>query len=460
MFGSLVEFTKKVNEKLETSPLFYITNDPERALGLENLLDNFHIVCMDDSKFVELLIRGGNSIFSYEHENKELNQIFRNSVKLLEETSVRDFINSKTQGKKYFQTFKISSSFEAIAKSYQAEILNTSAELNMRFENKISQYNELSKAGVKFPETLVGSLKDFTYEILSKQLGPKFVIQFNRGHTGSGTHFIQSEAEYTALSVEFPARIARIGKFVTGIPYTLNACITKNGIFIGGLNYQITGVENIAQTKAATVGNDFSYREQINQVVLDKIIEQTNLIGMTMSNAGFRGLFGVDLIVSEGEIFIIEVNARQPASIPFYTKLQIKLGQIPLSLLHLAEFLGIENGLDSVEYSKQNLQPVNAGQIFLRNIEKDTVEIKGDVEMGIYNTGLNFIQPAYSVEQINQAGKGQFLLLTQEKGKLIKSGRELARIQTVEQIIDRTTNQPFKWVMDVLLDMKEKLISN
>jgi predicted ATP-grasp superfamily ATP-dependent carboligase len=455
MVGSLEDLTNKVNEKLKNTPLFYITNDPERALGLENLLENFHIVCMDDSKFVDLLLADGKSIFSFEHEFKQLNQIFRNSVKLLEETSVRDFINSKAPGKKYFQTFKISSSFEKIAKDYQAEILNTSADLNMRFENKISQYNELVKAGVRFPETLVGSLKDFTYETLSKQLGPKFVVQFNRGHTGSGTHFIQSESEYTLLIQKFPARIARISKFVSGIPYTLNACIARNGIFIGGLNYQITGVEKIAQTKAATVGNDFSYREKIDQVVLDKIIEQVNLIGKTMANAGFKGLFGVDLIVSNGEIYIIEVNARQPASIPFYTKLQINAGQIPLSLLHLAEFLDIENRLDPVEYSKINLQPINAGQIFLRNIEMETVEIRNEMEMGFYNHSLDFINPAYSIDQIKE---NQFLLLTQKKGKVIKSGREIARMQVQEQIIDKNKNQPFEWIMKALLDVKSKLI--
>lgn len=452
----------QVNKRLETSPLFYVTNDVERALGLEGLLQNFHIVCMDDSNIVDQMFESGKSVFSLEHETKELNKVFRNSVKLLSEPAVKFFIDSKDGGEKYFQTFKISSGFERIAGEYNAKVLNTSAELNMQFENKISQYQRLSPAGVKFPETIVGALKDFTFADIKAKLGEKFVVQFNRGHTGSGTHFISDENAFNTLVQQFPERIARVSKFVNGIPYTLNACIASNGVFIGGLNYQITGVEKIAQSKAATVGNDFSYRNGVDQAVLEKIIQQTNLIGSEMTNAGFKGLFGVDLIIDNGEVYIIEINARQPASIPFYTKLQLKNNQVPLSLLHIAEFLGIEDELDAKEYSLNNLQPINAGQIFLRNIEQNDVEIKAEVKTGIYEVTekdeLNFVKPAYSIDDVNESN---FLLLTQKKGKLIKNGREIARIQAFQSLINKENNedQPYDWVMNALLDVKKQILS-
>jgi len=468
-------YLKQINYKLDKVPLFFITNDPERALGLEKLLQNYYIVCLDDSDIFTNLHLKVSNIFSLENSTKDLNAIFRSSAKLLDAEPVRQFIKSKDGKFLYFQTFKISSAFEERAKEYGAMLVNTNSILNQEFENKIPQYENLEPAGIRFPKTLITKLNGANYRYLKKTLDNKLVVQFNRGHTGSGTKIITGEGDYKELQALFPERVARISEFIEGYPYTLNAVASKNGVFIGGLSYQVTGVKGIAPSKAATVGNDFSYRKGITKKIKDQILEQVKKIGDAMIKKGFLGMFGVDLIVRGNEIFIIEVNARQPASIPLYTKLQLMQGQIPLSMLHIMEFLKIANHEDAKSYSRENIEPTAGGQVFLRNNSKKPFAIKGRVKTGVYKMkgergadtdGVSIIKlgesiektvcfqkDGYSIEDID----GGFLLLSQLKGKRINPGGELARIQAIQGLVGED-GLPHPWVIESLLAVKEYLL--
>ena len=85
-------YLKQVNYKLKETPLFYIANDAERALGLEGLLENFFIVCMDDSDIYSNIHTKYGNIFSLENKTGELNAVFRSSAKLLDSELVKEFI--------------------------------------------------------------------------------------------------------------------------------------------------------------------------------------------------------------------------------------------------------------------------------------------------------------------------------------------------------------------------------
>jgi len=150
-------YLKQVNYKLKETPLFYIANDAERALGLEGLLENFFIVCMDDSDIYSNIHTKYGNIFSLENKTGELNAVFRSSAKLLDSELVKEFIEQKSQGKKdrFFQTFKITTAFEQRAENYGVKVLNTTSELNKKFENKLSQYTTLSANDIAFPKTII-----------------------------------------------------------------------------------------------------------------------------------------------------------------------------------------------------------------------------------------------------------------------------------------------------------------
>ncbi len=474
------ELIQKINDLTKDSPIFYITNDAERALGLEKLLENFHIVCIDQTDMVDYMEKDGVKIFCLEKELGKKNTVFRNSAKLLKHELTKKYINEHKGEGGYAMTFKTSSAFKMEAEKLGLKLLNTEPSLNRKFENKISQYESLSNADINFPETIISELEKLNYEELTQKLG-EFVVQFDRGHTGSGTVFIKHKEVFDKLVELFPKRTVRVSKKIEGEPYTLNCVITSHGVLLSGLSYQITGVEGLTSQEGGTVGNDFSYPSKLSSEIRVKIKEEAEKIALAMSKDSYLGFFGIDFIVSEDQVYIIEVNARQPASVSYFNKLQIKNSQTPASLYHVASFLGLDFEIDANKYSDENTKSLEAGQVFLRNTREEPFTVNGDIKTGVYrlqsdNSAMDwdkgeakentifldedkdkpliYNEEEYSVETIDEGG---FLILTQAKEKEVNTGNELARIQALQRLVD-DKGSLLGWAKHSLLAIKNYLI--
>lgn len=462
-----------VNKYLTDKSIFFLTRDPERGLGIESIIDNYHLVHINRSQYLEYFDAIGLKYFCLESGDAELNNFDGSSRLLLNSEKVLDYVNLNKKSQNYIQTFKISPAFEKKATTIGFPLLNTPAILNRRFEDKISQFQNLSKI-VQFPNTLIGQIGELSYLQLVQKLGVVFVVQFNRGHTGSGTTVIENEQSFEDFVTKYKQREAKFSSYISGIPYTVNACVTKQGVFIGGLSLQITGENELGATRGATIGNDWSRRTYISSTA--EIESQVTKIGTEMYKQGFRGMFGVDVVVTEiGESYVIEVNARQTASVPMYTKIQLLNEEIPLSLLHLQEFLNINNYERSKDYNMRNLQVQNFSQIFNR-ADSDS-QIKHLVKMGCYrlqgdNAAINrytdeiasttvfldedrdkaLLYQKY-ITNVGNMDKQGVLVLTPIVGKLIKRGEEIARIQLMQGAVDEM-GTVYPWVKESLIAIK------
>lgn len=493
--------------------LFYICNDPERALGLETYLPNFHIICIDYKEIVDFIEEKGINIFCLEKELKQKNPIFRNSNRLLQQNLVQQYILQHTKEEQTSNNvifFKIARDIEFTCKRLGYNILNTTSQLNKQFENKLSQYELLESAGVNFPKTTFVKLEDTSYDRLTKYFkaenllssdlistsdttsnrfgksssksggkssnkaysetyksggksGEKFVIQYNRGHTGTGTVYIENQNQFQAEQQKFPKRKARISRFIDGETYTLNACVTKYGILFGGLSYQITGISEFTSQVGGTVGNDWSYPQKLSSKTVEEIASITQNAGKVMQEAGYKGLFGVDLVVDkQGIPYLIEINARQPASTSIHTKLLLKDRLMPLELIHIYEFLEENydlqdmdgNKLTLEEYNKQAMKPIKATQIIIRNTADSKLTVLSDVASGVYNVKSgNFVRKGWSVDSIS-ANKSEIELLFQcmPKGHNVTRGSEIARIQFLDNGVDYKTGELKKEYFNFLLN--------
>ena len=437
MTDTLNTLIQKINNKLKDNPLFYFTNDIERGIGLEKIIENYHLICIDDNAIVNYIKKSETNVFCLSQKLDDLNPIYRSSIKLLEHSVTQKYI--AMHNPQYFQTFKISPRFEKLISEHNGILVNSSAELNRMFENKISQYEILSKFDVNFPKTIITELKNISFSQIINILGEKPILQFDKGHSGMSTIQLNSEDEFQNVRNKFPKRKVRLSQFIDSkLTYNINCCISKNGDFMAGLNYQITGHPELTNSKSTTVGNDFQVREGINNNIQNKILIEIQKIINVMKKLKFRGLFGVDFIIKDDQIFIIEINARQTQSISLLTKYQISKNQVPLSLIHLAEFLNVNLEIDVINYNQENFIPINLSQIFLR-AKKDQI-IEYDTKPGIYeindNSRLQFIKTGYSIDDIENPNL-QILLLSKKKGMNIKKSDEQKRMQLLDSILDQ-----------------------
>ena len=215
---------KNINDLIGKNNIIYVTNDPERSLGIEKIVDNFHTLCIDDSYILNFL----NHYYSLKKINPNIN-IFRNSNKLLQQEKVKQYLENLDN--KSFMFFKIAPNLEITLKNEL--ILNTQSILNRKYENKIT-VSEIFKDIV--PPTIMINLNNYSYRDISNKLGDQFVIQFSRGQSGNTTFFINNNDEFEDIKREYPLRIAKAVKKIEGEYYTVNGIITKDSILIGFLS--------------------------------------------------------------------------------------------------------------------------------------------------------------------------------------------------------------------------------
>jgi hypothetical protein len=224
-----------------------------------------------------------------------------------------------------------------------------------------------------------------------------------------------------------------VSRYIEGLTLTINACVTRQGIVIGDLFYQITGLPQCTTYRLGSCGNDWLY-PPLSETIRRRVFEYTRLIGEHMKERGYRGIFGLDFVAEADsqQVFVIENNARLVASIPLFTKLQIEGGEVPLLALHLLEFLGLDYEID-VEQVNEDVQRRKSGaQLILHNLEGVTTQVRGYLQPGVYlwadaEGRLIFRRPGYSIEDCRE--QDEFLVLAVDEGRTVNPDIECARIQ-------------------------------
>lgn len=338
-------------------PLIYVTRDIERALGMKP--EGLYFIISNDTAYGrEVQRQNPEHVFLIADPRGQLD-----TFDLLTLPEVAHHINSRDADIVVFQN---TSRIERLARENKWNLINPPASLAQTVEEKISQITWLTEDTNLLPPHSVVTVKDVRFT------GQKIVLQFNHSHTGQGTYIITSQSEIDVLAQKFPHRECRIVDFIEGPVFTVNVVVGSFGIIVGNPSYQITGMQPFTDLPFSTIGNDWTLpqTQKFRGVSKDTTcIART--IGKRMQCAGWRGMFGIDVIYDtvQKKTHLLEINARQPASAVYESILQKKyskrnvltLFKEPLSLfeIHIAALLGLK-------YSAQTPHIQNGSQIVKR----------------------------------------------------------------------------------------------
>jgi hypothetical protein len=283
--------------------LVYITRDIERALGRSPDTEGYFIIS-NETAFGKTIAAGRTNILLIPspklldtHELLARPETARLLVRLDHPEIV---------------VFKNTARIEAITRERGWMLLNPSAALASRAEEKISQIEWLGDLARFLPPHRIGLCKHLRYE------GAPFILQFNRAHTGSGTFLIDGADALAALQQKFPDRPARATQYLSGVMLTSNSVVGANGTVTANISMQITGLPPFTDQRFATIGNDWALpRTLLTPAQRAEYIAMASAIGEQFRRDGWRGLFGMDVLLdqSSGTLSLIEINARQPASV-------------------------------------------------------------------------------------------------------------------------------------------------
>lgn len=303
-----------------TLALIYVTRDIERALGKEPTGDYFIIT--NRSVYAEkIAAQYPDNVWLVDDEKDGEEKL--DTFEILSLPEVREQINKATKEKNaQIIVFKNTPRIESIVKENGWHLLNPSATLAEKIENKITQVEWLGDLGRFLPKHEIKKVADIGWN--APTFGKTFIVQWAHSHTGDGTLLITSEAQLNELQQKFPNREARVSEFLKGPSFTVN--VVENQI--GNISYQITGALPFTENPWTTVGNDWSLTHTIlNERHIVEIETIAKKVSEKMMASGWCGLFGIDVMYDEerDQIYLIEINARQPASTTYESELQQKI---------------------------------------------------------------------------------------------------------------------------------------
>lgn len=346
-------------------PVVYVVRDLERALGLPITTKGYYIIS-NYTAFANSVAKGRKNILLI--KNTEL----LDTRELLAHVKTKIFI--KKIKNPQILVFKNTLMIEKICLENSWSLLNPSAELSSQVEEKITQVQWLGGLKKYLPPFEIKIANDVKWS------GKKFILQFNRAHTGSGTILVESEEQLKEIQAKFPNREVRITKFINGPMLTNNNVVWGVKVLCGNINYQITGLKPFTNQPFATVGNDWALPHKILNATQKKEYEKiAHEIGIKMVASGWKGLFGIDVVCDEktGKLYLIEINARQPASTSFESQLQSEKNRVGLTTFqaHLLALLGeneiskkltvIKDGAQIVQKVLSAKKPTNSKSLLL-----------------------------------------------------------------------------------------------
>ena len=380
--------------------IFYITKDPERATGIEDMLEDYHVICPYPSTTTEVLKKNGVSVFVLDQD------IEGGTYGMLRAPAVQSYIKEHTPptaGRAAnILLLKTSALIERFCSEQKWNLWAPEAEVAKKYEDKISQYQALVDV-VPFPPssriTIIENIKKGAYP---------YMLQFNSGHSGEGTHIIKNPAQLDEYKEKFPNREVRISEYMNGDTYTLNALVTKSGdIFTGSISLQLTGIPEATNNPSATVGNDFGKAVVLTEEQVVEIKNMALSVGSTMKKDGYVGLFGIDVIVTGAGVYFVEVNTHQPASISFEAILHRNIGSTPLMLIFIRDMM--KEDIEKLELPPI-LFPHPAKQIIYRNKQNKSI-LRSDVSLPQVYQGENVL-----LSRMNQIEPGEELFRIQSYG--------------------------------------------
>ncbi|HUD03918.1 MAG TPA: ATP-grasp domain-containing protein, partial [Candidatus Paceibacterota bacterium] len=238
---------------------------------------------------------------------------------------------------------------------------------------------------------------------------------FNHAHTGEGTKIIKNAGELSELARLFPNRPARVSQYIDGPVFTLNAVVTEKETSCGNISYQITGLSQFTDNPFSTIGNDWALPHKIlSEKEREEIRGIAQACGARMKKDGWQGLFGIDLIydTKNKKIFLLEINARQPASTTCESILQ-KMSGTDKTIFesHISSLLGLQ----ATSYKLQAIK--NGAQILMRKKSNQRIDIK-KARAKLESAGFSVIP--YENEVLNK----ELLRIRSDKG-IMKSHEKL-----------------------------------
>ncbi|MCA9392125.1 ATP-grasp domain-containing protein [candidate division WWE3 bacterium] len=433
------------------TPIFFIVNDPLRAVGLEKKYPNLHIVCIDYNEIVDWLVNDGVKVFCLEKELGTQNEMFRNTRDLLTRDEVVDYILTNSNDVVGLVFFKPMIGIEdalsrtVLSSKRQVKLLHPDSKLASKLENKIFFHELLEKHRIKHPRSFIKSLSSVSHDEVIGKFPNGYVIQFARGWFGNATYFITAKDELVSLQKDNRDRIVKISEYVPSTVLTNNIVVAKSQTYQTYPFLQITDQSGeLSRYRGSTVGNHWVGADAMPfnnpLAVVEEVRNLTEMLGEVLRSQGYSGFAGLDFLVSEeDEVFVQEINPRFTASAEMITQMEMARFGNSLQSLHF--------GLFGFNVSQKDPNPatffeaLSGVRVVARNTGTEELVIGTKFDNGVYSLSSESFDHVRAGYDVASLADKEAIIYTASKNRRVNTDQEIIQLQSLTLTKDEALQQ-------------------
>lgn len=447
--------------------------------GIANLVNDYQILCIQESSDLEFIRKKIKTISLKGDIKGRVNKL--NTLSLLRHGEVQKYIESLGRNVNLF-VYRSSERIEAIADKLGVRILSNRSKIRDVYEDKWEFRGLAEKAGLRIipgEQMMIDQFGAELFEDMQKKYGPKLVFQitdYKKGG-GIGTFFINHLKDFEKFHGYVKRRrkdgrnLQRVNvtKFIEGESASINGCITRYGVLTSLVQRQIVDVRGVVGyygRSGVFCGHDWGerYSEEINKKAR-KLVKD---LGELMRDGGYRGIFGIDLVVnrSTNEVSMVECNPRYTGAFPVYSMMQAENGEIPMDAWHLLEQAGVDYEMDFDEVQKSYYQVKWGAQLILHNLERAWVKVGGEVKPGVYQlrrvkskghiVNEEWVRDGFTYQDLKSEDE---LVLTDgvsKQGMKLKPGARMGRVIFKREVMKNEENELQEEVRRAMIDLYQR----
>ena len=318
--------------------------------------------------------------------------------------------------------YKSNAVLEKVLEEKGWQIIGNKSEVKNQYEDKRIFREVLKKVGI---EPIPG--KNIRIEELTEEKFVDYQNKFGQKNLvlqlaevtyggGSGTLFINDAKDlriFRQRVVDIREKLegkkkkietVNICPYINSISSSIGCCATRYGTYCGPIQTQVIDITEVGTNKKNRSGNfaghDWSFRHwpESIQKQADEIARK---FGDYIYTHGYRGIFGLDLLIDEknNKVWPMECNPRFTDAFPMLSLLYMGVGLIPFDVFHILELLNIDYQIDFEQQQAKYRQRFDYSQILLHNILEEESINTGIFKAGVYrvnNNDLEYLRPGFA----------------------------------------------------------------
>lgn len=416
----------------------------------------FKILCYRDRYENDYIAHAGIEIFSIRKASPNFEVSRLSASGILESEPAQEFLNSQKEPFALL-VYKPTGILDKMAQANNRRLIANTAEKREAFENKRLFREALEKSGVEpIPgeNLLIEQLTEDKFCFFQKKFGQKkLVLQLAEATYGggSGTLFLDQAADLKIFrqgveemrekleGKKKKIETVNVTPFITGTSPSIACCTTRHGVLVGPVQTQMLDVAEVKMKRKDRSGNfaghDWSFRHYSEKIQsqAEAIAEK---LGTYMYRQGYRGIFGLDLLVEEGtgKVWPVECNPRYTDAFPMISLLLMEKGVLPMDVFHILELLDVDYEIDFQKLKQGYRLKLEGSQVILHS-HRPTGELavnKGVLKAGVYSLRegeLVFLRPGFT--PLDLEGEDEFLFtegVPIDKGEVFKGTARICRL--------------------------------